>query len=122
MFNRDALKELFPEERTDRFFGSLFGDPSEGAFDISLEFEGRKGNRLHFQFHLKQKPGKCFACNLTYGLPQVFSRHPVIDVEGLVKRIDRLLGEQAACHGWEMGDTREVSRNLHVIPFTVTLE
>jgi len=77
IFTQDVLKKLFPEDRADQFFDALFGDAEEGAYDISLEFKGQSQNKLEFEFHLKQRPGKCLACNLTYGLPQVFSRHGV---------------------------------------------
>ena len=34
IFSRTTLRELFPQERTDAFFDALFGDASEGAYDI----------------------------------------------------------------------------------------
>ena len=122
LFNRAALKSLFPRERAGRFFDALFGDPSEGAYDIGLEFKGHNRDNLLFEFHLSQRPGKCLACNLTLGLPEVFSRHPVINVKGLIKEIDKLLDGRARCVGWKLGYTREVSDTLHVIPLTVSLQ
>lgn len=122
IFTQDVLKKLFPEDRADRFFDALFGDAEEGAYDISLEFKGQSQNKLEFEFHLKQRPGKCLACNLTYGLPQVFSRHPILNVNGLVQEIDKLLNGRAKCTDWKLSSTREVSRQLHVIPLIVSLE
>jgi hypothetical protein len=122
VFTETALKDLFPEDRSDRFFEALYGDSDEGAYDIRLAFAGQTGQQLNFEFHLHQRPGKCLACNLTYGLPDVLGRHPVIDVKGLMAQINILLNGRAACAGWEIGKTREVSRELHVIPLTVKLD
>jgi hypothetical protein len=121
-FTRETLDNLFPNDRADRFFEALFGDISDGAYDISLEFVEEDKNSLFFEFHLKQRPGKCLACNLTYGLPEVFTRHPIINIKGIVQEIDKILGGQDRCTGWKLGATREVSRTLHVIPFIISLK
>ena len=122
IFTRDVLEKMFPNNRSDNFFDALYGDPAEGAYDISLEFNGQSQNRLHFEFHLKERPGKCLACNVTYGLPQVFSRHPVINVKGVVQEVDRLLNGHSKCGEWQLGRTREVSRKRHIVPLTINLE
>ncbi len=122
IFTKDDLEKLFPIDRADRFFESLFGDAAEGAFDIRLKFKEQRDDRLNFEFQLRQRPGKCLACNLTYGLPQVFFRHPVININGLVQEIDQLLNRKSRCSRWELGSTFELSNELHVIPFTVFLE
>ena len=80
LFTQRALRELFPRDRADLFFEGLYGDSSEGAYDINLVFKGQDRDTLEFEFQLEQRPGKCLACNLTYGLPEVFSRHPMIDI------------------------------------------
>lgn len=121
IFTRDALETMFPKNRSNDFFDALYGDPTEGAYDIGLKFKGQGQDRLHFEFHLKERPGKCLACNVTYGLPQVFSRHPIINVKGVVQEIDKLLDGQAKCGDWQLGRTREVSRKLHVVPLTINL-
>ena len=36
---RESLDQLFPPDRSDRFFEALYGDISEGAYDIVLEFK-----------------------------------------------------------------------------------
>ena len=77
ILSQDRCEQLFPHDLADRFFEALYGDTEEGAYDIRLKFKGQKQDRLEFEFQLKQRPGKCLACNLTYGLPNVFSRHPV---------------------------------------------
>lgn len=111
------LDELFPKERADQFFEALYGDSSEGAYDIQLVLKGTKDSAILFEFHLKQRPGKCLACNLTYGLPQVFERHPIINLKGLAKEIGERLGK--GVKGYRLGHTREVSNTLHVIPFEI---
>jgi len=121
LFTQRALLELFPHERADLFFEGLYGDPLEGAYDISLVFKGQDRDTLQFEFRLEQRPGKCLACNLTYGLPEVFSRHPMIDIKGLVREIDQMLGGQWRCSDWRLGLTREVSRELHVLPLIITI-
>jgi len=103
LFTPEKLKQLFPESVADEFFEALFGDVSEGAYDISLVFEDDPDGRLLLQFHLKSRPGKCLRCNLTYGLPEVFSRHPVINVKGLVKNIQSLLDGSGEIDRWERG-------------------
>ncbi len=122
IFSQETLKKMFPADRADRFFDALFGDPTEGAFDIHLEFKSYNENRLEFEFHLKQRPDKCLACHLTHGLPQVFSRHPMINIKGLVQEIDRLLDGKAKCREWMLGVTRKRSRELHLLPLTVFLD
>lgn len=121
LFTQDTLRDLFPRDRADLFFEGLYGDLSEGAYDITLVFKGQDRDTLHFEFQLEQRPGKCLACNLTYGLPQVFSRHPIINIKGLVQEINQLLGEQWKCTDWKLGVTREVSRMLHVIPLLISI-
>jgi len=121
-FTDDELKKLFPEDRSDKFFDALLGDPSEGAYDISLKFKQFSNNNLLFEIHLTKRADKCLVCNLTYGLPEVFSRHPVINIRGLVNEIDILIGRHAKCGKWQLGATREVSKSLHIIPLTIFLD
>jgi hypothetical protein len=122
LFTETALKQLFPAERTDAFFEALYGDAAEGAYDIAFSFQGLNKEALEFRFDLHRRPGKCLACNLTYGLPQVFSRHPLIDIAGLVRGIENRLAGKATCSRWKLGETKEISSDLHVVPLTVFLE
>ncbi|MBW1741692.1 MAG: pancreas/duodenum homeobox protein 1 [Deltaproteobacteria bacterium] len=122
MFTRDVLQKLFPPGRADQFFDALYGDATEGAFDIALEFKGHSQNKLQFEFHLKQRPDKCLACHLTFGLPEIFSRHPIINTTGLVQEIEQLLNGRARCTNWQLGMTQVVSSELHVIPLTLFLD
>ena len=122
VFTAEVLKHLFPAERADSFFDALYGDAGEGAYDISLNFKTHRESRLEFELHLTQRHGKCITCSLTYGLPEVFKRHPIININGLVQEIGHLLDGRAKCIDWQMGFTREISDVLHVIPLSIILE
>lgn len=122
VFTTATLEHLFPRERADEFFDALFGDASEGAYDISLGYRGSDRNTLIMELRLHERPGRCLACNLTQGLPQVFSRHPIININGLVREIDTLLGSTVSCRDWALGYTEQRSRSLHVIPLKIALE
>lgn len=123
VFTPETLEKLFPADRADAFFDAMFGDASEGAYDIALRFDGAEGagNQLRFSLCLHERPGKCLACNLTYGLPEVFSRHPIINIKGLAAKITALLGDKATCTDWKLGTTQTVSKKLHVIPLMISL-
>lgn len=119
LFDPEVMERLFPAERADQFFEALFGGADEGAYDIRLAFNRMKEDRLQFQFELVRRPGKCLACNLTYGLPQVFSRHPIVNVKKLVAEIEKLLPDELSCSEWQLGQTREISSDLHILPFDI---
>jgi hypothetical protein len=121
LFTREKLDELLPLELSDRFFDALFGDAAEGAYDIRLAYNGYRDKLLMFELELHQRPGKCLACSVTYGLPSVFSRHPIIDLPGLVARIGALLDGHGRCGEWKLGPTKEISRKLHTVPLTIQL-
>ncbi|MBW2367839.1 MAG: pancreas/duodenum homeobox protein 1 [Deltaproteobacteria bacterium] len=121
IFTPVFLENLFPETRSDNFFEALFGDAQEGAFTIQLKFREQVQNELQFELHLKRRPGKCLVCNLTYGLPQVFSKHPVINIQGVVDEIGKQIGNGYRLDGWQLGATREASRDVHVVPLTISL-
>ena len=121
LFTAAALQALFPPERTHDFFDALFGDASEGAYDITLSFDGYDAGKqtLTFLLNLHERPGRCLACNLTSGLPEVFSRHPVINIKGLVREIEALLGNTMVRESWRIGRTIQKGRSLHCIPLHV---
>jgi len=123
LFPAEVLARLFPAERADQFFEALFGDATEGSYDIALQFDGFDPKRrlLNFALHLQERPQKCLACNLTHGLPQVFGRHPVININGLVREIDQLLANRGRCQSWSLGSTIQASRQLHIIPLVIKL-
>ncbi|MBB5347589.1 pancreas/duodenum homeobox protein 1 [Desulfoprunum benzoelyticum] len=122
LFTPDTLLRLFPRERANEFFEALFGDADEGAYDIELGYRGLQGSELVMELRLHERPGRCLACNLTQGLPQVFSRHPVINLNSLVEDIGELLRGRARCSGWSLGSTEQQSRSLHVVPLKIRLE
>ena len=81
IFSRENLEQIFPPERTAQFFEALFGDPEEGAYDIRMSLLTSSDRKLDFLFELHQRGDACLACNLTYGLPGVFLRHPIINIQ-----------------------------------------
>ena len=82
VLDKAFLESVFPPERTEAFFDALFGGAEEGAYDIVLVCRSEGEGKAELAFELHQRPGKCLACNLTYGLPQVFQRHPILNVAG----------------------------------------
>ena len=123
IFTDTVLNELFPSERANDFFEALYGDIEEGSYDISLAYEGFIPDQkaLRFQLNLSERPGKCLACHLTHGLPEVFSRHPIINVGGVVKKIDEQLGDKASCGEWHLDSTQTISRQLYAVPLIIEL-
>ncbi|MDX1775134.1 MAG: pancreas/duodenum homeobox protein 1 [Desulfobulbales bacterium] len=123
IFTEEVLSELMPPQRSDEFFEALYGDAAEGAYDISLAFDNYDPEKkvLSLMLKLRERPEKCLACNLTYGLPEVFARHPLINIEGMVRKIETLLGGAAKCLDWELGRTRTPAANLHTIPLIIRL-
>ena len=121
IFTEETLRELFPAKRANEFFEALYGDVEEGVYDIDLVFEGfsTENNTLQFLLNLSERPDKCLACHLTYGLPEVFSRHPIINVAGVVQEIDNLLDNQATCGNWHLEPTRTVSSKVYAVPFII---
>jgi hypothetical protein len=122
LFSQDKLDAIFPEERTNQFFEALFGDADEGAYDIRLVFNSARANQILFDLELHQRPGRCLACNLTYGLPTVFERHPIINIQGVVDQLTTLMNGQGNSAPWELGRSKEVTRQLHVVPLIINLE
>ena len=120
IFTKSWALETFPAERTDSFFEALFGEAEEGAYDIVLAFIGTNGGSYEFAFELHQRPNKCLVCNLTYGLPQVFARHPVINIRGVVEKIAACLGKNLSQTKWELKTTQEINKTQHNIPLLVS--
>lgn len=112
------LDSIFPPQKADEFFDALYGGAEEGAFDIALVAQKIDHDRADLAFELRQRPGKCLRCNLTYGLPQVFQRHPILAVADLASKIAAKLGF-GNDYKWELGETRDMGPELHEIPFVV---
>lgn len=115
--DQDWLDTLFPPSRTDAFFDALFGGAEEGAYDIKLTYIGQSQDTLTMAFTLLQRPGKCLRCNLTYGLPEVFARHPILDAKGLAATLAQAM--QWDSYTWSLGHTEEVTNECHHIPFRI---
>lgn len=122
ILTQENLATIFPKSRSNDFFEALFGDADEGSYDIELAYRESKGDSLTMELRLHERPNRCLACNLTQGLPQVFSRHPIINVQGIVKDIEALLGESYRCTSWSLGYTEQPQRSLHVIPLKIVIE
>ena len=121
VFTPECLNDLFPIQRTNDFFDALFGDAEEGAYDIRLVVDPEESDdgELHFYFELHQRAGRCLVCSLTYGLPQVFQRHPVLNVAGVARDVGKRLGWPTESLKWRLGHTEEVNSEVHAIPLTL---
>ena len=122
ILTKEKLAEIFPPEKSNEFFEALFGDADEGAYDIELAYRETRGETMILELLLHERPGRCLACNLTQGLPQVFSRHPIINVNGIVEKVGELLSDKLECTGWSLGYTEQQSRSMHVIPIKISLK
>lgn len=120
----EFLLELFPEGKADEFFDALYGGTETGAFDIALVEDGlnEKTGELNLAFLLTERPGKCMACHLTAGIPNVFERHPITDVKGIVTKIGEKLQSQWRVESWKLGRTLPRGPKENIIPFVVGLK
>ena len=123
LFTKDVLEDILPSQLSNDFFEALYGDADEGAYNISLSYKiyDPEQKTLSFELQLHERPEKCLACNLTYGLPDVFSRHPLINIKGMVEKIEALLGGDTKCIDWELGRTQTPASNIHIIPLIIQL-
>ena len=122
-FRRLPTQGRFPSwpYTTNDFFDALFGDAEEGAYDIRLVVDPEESDdgELHFYFELHQRAGRCLVCSLTYGLPQVFERHPIINLKGLVSDIASRAGWKLDDVWWPIGTTESLTSALHRIPLVL---
>ena len=123
IFTKDVLEDLLPSQMSNDFFEALYGDAEEGVYDIKLSFKeyDSEQKKLFFELQLHERPGQCLACNLTYGLPEVFSCHPLLNIKGMVEKIESLLGGDTKCSSWELGATETPAASMHAIPLTINL-
>jgi hypothetical protein len=121
IFTAEACAELLPADTADRLFDALFGDASEGSYHLEIQYRTNNNETLLFDILLHERPGHCLACNLTYGLPEVFSRHPVININGIVEKINDKLGDRGQTGVWKLGATTQQSQTLHAIPLVIEL-
>ena len=122
LFSAETCSELMPAETADQFFEALFGDADEGSYDLELKYRGSSSDSLRFDILLHERPGHCLACNLTYGLPEVFSRHPVINISGIAEKVNEILGERGETGSWKLGATAQQNQSLHMIPLLIELK
>jgi hypothetical protein len=122
LFGPDTCAELMPAETANQFFDALFGDAEEGSFDLELKYRGSDDEALYFDILLHERPGHCLACNLTYGLPEVFSRHPVINLKGIAEKVNEIIGDRGETGEWRLGRTTQQSQELHSIPLKIQLQ
>lgn len=111
------LDNIFPPEKSDAFFDAIYGDAEEGAYTIVPVLKELTPERALLDFELRRRPGQCLKCTLTYGLPEVFKRHPLLDIGGFAGEIAHKLGWKNC--SWELGHTREHGDDLHTIPLVV---
>ena len=123
MISTESIKNLLPKERVKAFFEAFYFD-EEPAYDLELALGDFDEERrlLRLELRLLARPGQCLACNLTWGLPAVFKKHPILDLEGLVKETEKFLPKGLKVKSWELGPTEERSPELHVIPLLIYLE
>ncbi len=115
---QEYLDTLFPASKNDEFFEALFGDPDDGAYDISLALKSQDDTKILIDYELHVREGQCLACNLTSGLPNVLKRHPIIAASQTVEALAKTAGWQE--FSYEIGETNQLSEELHTIPLTIT--
>ncbi len=115
---QDVLDRIFPPEKTDAFFDALYGGAEDGAYDIRLTCKSADADDIELAFELVRRPGKCLKCSLTYGLPEVFRRHPLLNIAEVATRVAQAAGMEGDI-AWELGQVRELGDDLHVIPFNI---
>lgn len=116
--DRKELDEIFPPERTDLFFDALYGGAEEGAYDIRLVCRDVEENEANLAFQLVRREGHCLKCSITYGLPEVFLRHPVIDLWGVAAAVAARLGWSGDI-SWSLGKVMDINEDLQMIPFRI---
>jgi hypothetical protein len=107
LFSAATCADLMPADTADRFFEALFGDAEEGSFDLELKYRRSDGAALYFDILLHERPGHCLACNLTYGLPEVFSRHPLVNINSIVEKVNDIIGDLGETGAWRLGATTQ---------------
>jgi hypothetical protein len=94
IFTKVVLDELLPPNLSDDFFEALYGDASEGAYNISLSFNS---------YDAEQK-------------------HPLINMQGIVENIVKLLDADVKLIDWKLGHTETPAAQTHVIPLKIQLD
>lgn len=123
LITQEKVTALFPEGKDNEFFDAFYGGAEDGAFDIRFFFEGydHKKSELFFEFRLIERPGKCMRCNLTYGLPEVFERSPIINLKGIINGIGGMLNPYYEIVSFSLGRTTPKSPKINVIPLSIKI-
>lgn len=116
--DKKVLEEIFPASKTNDFFDALYGGEEEGAYDIHLVCKSVTASIAKMAFELRRREGKCLVCSLTYGLPAVFERHPIINMPQIAQKIAEHLGWDGPI-SWAIEPVREINNDLHIIPFEI---
>lgn len=111
------LEERFPPEKSDEFFEAIYGGAEEGAYTIVPVLKKLTPERALLELELRRRPGQCLKCSLTYGLPEVFRRHPLLNISGFAGEIAQKLGWKN--YYWELGETEEHGDSLHSVPLVI---
>ncbi len=119
VLDQAMLDALMPPEKSDDFFDALYGEAEEGAYTIKLALRSVSDTEAKLALDLHQRTDKCLVCSLTYGLPQVFQRHPIINLAGVTKEVARALQWDENAITWTLGRTEEKSPALHSIPLII---
>jgi hypothetical protein len=124
LIQEEKLKELFPTGRDDEFFDAFYGGSEDGAFDIFFSFDSYRpdNSELIFGFNLKERPGKCMACNLTYGLPSVFEKSPIINLKRIINGINEMIAPHYEINGFMLGKTTPKAPKVNVIPLIIKIK
>jgi len=124
LIQEDKLNELFPKGKDNEFFEAFYGGLEDGAFDINFSFESYNpdNSELVFGFNLKERPGKCMACNLTYGLPAVFEKSPIINLKAIINGINEMINPHYEVNEFILGKTIPKAPKLNVIPLIIKLK
>ncbi len=116
--SQEQLNQIFPLSRTSEFFDALYGDAEDGAYDIILTSRNITPERADMAFELRRRPGQCLKCSLTYGLPEVFKKHPIININKIANDIGEALGWEKK-PDWKIYPVEEIDDNLHIIPLVL---
>ncbi len=117
------IKSLLPAERVEEFFEAFyFGEEPAYFLKLGLREWNPEAGKIVLELRLKARPGKCLACNLTSGLPDVFKRHPILNLAGVAEAVVNRLGDGFRLESWELGWTERLNQDLHVIPMVIRVK
>jgi len=123
MFSEEWIKGLLPRKKIEAFFEAFyFGEEPAYDLELGLGEVSLEQKRIRLDLRLLARPGRCLACNLTWGLPPVLEKHPLLNLEEIVRRIEERLPEGLKVKNWELGAVREINSELHVIPLWIYLK